>query len=505
MSLDAIVLLLSLTLVGLAFGVRRTDRWLAPLTLVVALIALAPGLWRYVSGPEVRGWNVFHYYLGAEYYPELGYFDLYPAALRADREGRNTFAQVQRVRNQSTYEVEDRELAESRFPPATRFSPERWRHFVADVAALSAHEEARDWTRIFADRGFNATPFWASVARPVTHLLPARRPVALKLLAGLDLVLLAVAGLTLLSAFGRRATLGVSLLFLLSPVDGERMIGGFLQYDWLVALVVGLAALARPPSRGRAVVAGVAFGYATLVRVFPVLFVATWLAPHALRWVRSGRVSRRNLTLATSFAGTLLLGFGLGCITPRGADAWREFAGKIGFHAERHVFGDQRVGLQHLFTSELGDLAGNSEERRASLEQKRPVVWGLGALLLATTALATLRRRGAAAFLLGMVPFYVLTVASRYYWAVLALLPLGAVGPRVGPRAFERTLGFVGLVFAVFYAARWAGAGRYGSYLVFDAALLVLTGVLLTALISRDRRAYVRLTRDGRAKARPGR
>lgn len=495
MSLDLIFALVSLALVVLAFAGPRRERWLAPLTVAVALLAVGPGLWRYVSGPEVRGWNVFHYYLGAEYYPELGYYDLYPATLRADREGKNAFAQVQRVRNQSTYEVEDRALAESRFLPTTRFSPARWRDFVADVAALSAHEETRDWTRIFADRGFNATPFWASVARPVTHLLPARRPVALKLLAGLDLVLLAVAGLVLLAAFGRDATLGIALLFVLSPVDGERMIGGFLQYDWLVAIVVGLAALARPPSRGRAVLAGVAFGYATLVRVFPLLFVVTWLAPHGLRWVRTGRVSRRNLLLAASFAGTLVAGFALGCATPRGADAWREFAGKIGFHAERHVFGDQRVGLQHLFTSEPGELAGNSEARRASLERLRPVVWGLGALLLATTVLANFRRRGAAAFLLGMVPFYVLTVASRYYWAVLALLPLGAVGPRVGPRAFERTLGFVGIVFAVFYAARWAGAGRYGSYLVFDAALLVLAGVLLTALISRDRRAFLRLRR----------
>ena len=31
-------------------------------------------------------WNVFHYYLGAKYFSEIGYFNLYPCALEADQE-----------------------------------------------------------------------------------------------------------------------------------------------------------------------------------------------------------------------------------------------------------------------------------------------------------------------------------------------------------------------------------------------------------------------------------
>lgn len=482
MTLDLILLGLSLALVGWAFGGSRRERWLGPLTLVAAVVVVGPGLWSYVASPAVRGWNVFHYYLGAEYFAELGYHDLYPAALRADQEDSNGFAGVTRVRNQATYEVEPRDRAAAAFEPAAHFTPERWRAFRADVAALSHHESPGDWKRIFVDRGFNATPFWSSAARAVTTLLPARRPVALKLLAGLDLVLLAVAGLALFSAFGTKGALAAILLFVLSPVDGERMIGGFLQYDWLAALALGLAA----QKRGHSVKAGVSFGYATLVRVFPVLFVVTLLTPNLVRWIRSGRVSRRALVLAGSFVATLALGFGIGCATPRGAQAWSEFVGKIGFHAERHVFGDQRVGLQHLFTSGVGDLADDAEERRSSLEQARPVLWALGGLLLAAAGLVNLRRRGTGAWLVGLVPFYVLTVASRYYWAVLAFLPLGAIGPRVGPRALPRTLGLAGLVFAAFYAARLAGAGRYGSYLVFDGALLGLAAVVLGALLRRD-------------------
>lgn len=492
MNFDLLRLVLSLGLVALAFGVPRRERWLPGFAIVVAGATAGPGLWRYIASPEVRGWNVFHYYLGAEYYAELGYFDLYPAALAADREGRDAFAAIHRVRDQNSYEVEDREVAAARFAPTAHFSPLRWQAFVADVAALADHEGREDWTRVFVDRGYNATPFWSSFARIFTHLLPARHPVALKLLAGLDLVLLTVAGLALLAAFGREATLAVTLLFLLSPVDGERMIGGFLQYDWLAALALGLAALARPPSRGRALGAGVAFGYATLVRVFPVLFVATLLAPAAWRWLRTGRLSKRHAFLAGSFAVTLAIGFGIGCATPRGADAWRQFAGKIGFHAERHVLGDQRVGLQHLFTSDPlagGDLADRPAEREAALARWRPLVWALGGLLLAAAGLVLRRRRGTAAFLLGLVPFYVLTVASRYYWATLAFLPLAARRPR----ASARILGLVAMTFAVFYGVRLAGAGRYGSYLVFDATLLGLAGVLLGSALARDHRVGLRL------------
>lgn len=488
---DGARLVLALALVAFAFALPGRRKWLAPLTLAVAVVTAGAGLWTYVSSPTVRGWNVFHYYLGAEYYGELGYSDLYPAALHADREGAGAFAEVTRVRDQLTYEVVRRSEAETDFDPAAHFTPERWRNFVADVEALSRHESPDDWKRIFTDRGYNATPFWSAAARGVTTLLPARRPVALKLLAGLDLVLLAVAGLALVWAFGTEGALATLLLFLLSPVDGERMIGGFLQYDWLAALALGLAAR----QRGRNLAAGVAFGYATLVRVFPVLFVATLLTPNLIRWVRRGRISRAALVLGSSFGVALLVGFGVGCTTSRGTDAWREFAGKIGFHAERHVFGDQRVGLQHLFTSQLGETPDGTGARRDALRASRPVVWVLGGSLLAGAGLVLLRRRGTAAFLIGLAPFYVLTVASRYYWAVLAFLPLGTLGPRSGRRALPHVLGLLGLLFAAFYAARIAGAGRYGSYLVFDAGLLILGLIVPGALLRRDWRTRSRLHR----------
>jgi|CXWL01.1.fsa_nt_gi hypothetical protein len=487
-SFDGARLVLALAVVAFALALPRRRTWLAPLAVAVAVATVGSALWSYVSSPAVRGWNVFHYYLGAEYYGELGYYDLYPAALHADREGVGAFAEVTRVRDQITYEVVRRSEAEADFDPAAHFTPERWRNFAADVEALSRHESEDDWKRIFTDRGYNATPFWSAAARGVTTLLPARRPVALKLLAGLDLVLLAVAGLALVSAFGTEGALATLLLFLLSPVDGERMIGGFLQYDWLAALALGLAAR----QRGRTLAAGIAFGYATLVRVFPVLFVAALLLPNLIRWVRRGRISRGALVLGGSFAVVLLVGFGVGCTTSRGVDAWREFAGKIGFHAERHVFGDQRVGLQHLFTSQLGETADGTGARRDALRASQPVVWLLGGSLLAAAGLVLLRRRGTAAFLVGLVPFYVLTVASRYYWAVLSFLPLG---PRSDRRALPHLLGLVGLLFAAFYAARLAGAGRYGSYLVFDAGLLFLGLIVLGALLRRDWRTLSRLHR----------
>ena len=53
-----------------------------------------------------RTWSHYHYYLGAKYFTELGYTDLYDQAIAVDGEGERRFAAIKWVRNLRTYDRE---------------------------------------------------------------------------------------------------------------------------------------------------------------------------------------------------------------------------------------------------------------------------------------------------------------------------------------------------------------------------------------------------------------
>jgi hypothetical protein len=508
LALSAILLLLPAG----RFGGPRRERaepartaWLAALAMAALLFAAGPQLVRYSTTPWVRVWNVFHYYLGAEYFGEVGYYDLYDAALAADAERDGYWSGVRRVRDQRSYEQVERDSTREALARG-RFSDPRWQRFGDDITGLQRHLSARGWRSVFTDRGYNASPFWTAVAHPLTHWLPASRPPALKLLAGLDLAVLAATFLLIGRTFGARAGWLALLLFALSPVDRNRMVGGFLQYDWLLAMAGAVCALRTR----RAGWAAVGLAYATLVRIFPLLLAVSYLAPAVLRWIRSGRLRRDALRFAAVLTLVGAIGFGIGCLTPRGPQAWLEFAGNIVHHGEHHTFGEQRVGLKHLFTHRWTspELEGGSGERRHSFEGQETLYRGVALALLAAWLGAVARRRGVAALLLGLVPFFALLVSSRYYWACLLLVPLtGSWGRRaaagsaqpsglaravVNPRALA--VGVLAL-FSLFYLAdALAEPSRYASYLLFNGLLLVALAAWVGGYLWRDRQARRRVS-----------
>ncbi len=451
--------------------------------LVSLTLSFSGDLPAFLTSGKVRVWNVYHYYLGAKYFEELGYTDLYDATLRADREGADYWREIRRVRNLETYEVEDRASSERRFDPAWSFGPERWREFRGDVEALSGQRSPRGWRGIFVDRGYNATPLWTVVGGTLARLAPAGRPLALKLLCSLDLVLLIATFWLLWRTFGARAAALVLLLLTLSPVNVNRFVGGFLQYDWFCAV----AASACFYRRGRAVTAAGTMAYAVLTRVFPILFVVAGLLPLARTWWRSRRPPRRQLLFAGAFAAWCALGLLASLPNGRGLDGWREFASGIRLHKESHVYGERRVGLQFLFTHELGslDFDESKSDRELIYRRQKGLYAASAAALLGYFLLVAWRRRSWNARLLGLVPTFALLVTSRYYWSYLALLPLA--GGRRGPPAVRaRWLGGAQLLlFAAFYAFESRNDDPYAGYFVFSALLLVYWVFVLAALARR--------------------
>lgn len=502
---------------GTAAAAAATS-WISPRArggalLVLALVTFLHGfgddLWRYLTTPTVRVWNVFHYYLGAEYFAELGYDDLYTAALYADAEGNDYWDPIDEVRNLATYAVEPRVLAELAYDPERHFTADRWQRFHRDVAALEIHRAPAGWVDIFRDRGYNPTPFWTAVAHPLTHALPASRLAALKALTSLDLWLYLGTFLLLARVFGLVPAATSLFFFAVTPVNVNRLIGGFLQYDWFCAVAIGVAGVARR----RPAVAALGLGYAALARVFPLALAGAVLLPDLARlWRQRGQLAtawraprhRFARRYANWLAVMLVAGFAWGCTTPRGFGAWQDFAERIRRHSAAHVTGEQRVGLQHAFTAPIaGDGAEEGGNRRDTLDRQRGLYRVVALLLVGGFVLVVGRRRRTEAALLALVVVFALAVASRYYWALLALLPLvarGGVDGRRRGRLLDVGQLLVYLGFGVTYLT-WGE--RYEAYVAFNGLLALLFATWLASWWWRDRAVRQRARRRLSAIARP--
>jgi len=174
----------------------------------------------------------------------------------------------------------------------------------------------------------------------------------------------------------------------------------------------------------------------------------------------------------------------------RGVDGWREFATGIRVHKESHLYGERRIGLQFLFTHELGsvDFDESRSERASIYDRQKGLYLSSAAVLLGFFTLVAWRQRSWNARLLGVVPIFTLFVTSRYYWSYLSLLPL--VGGRRGPPA-ARTRWLAGsqlMLFASFYAFELRQSDPYATYIALSALLAVYLGFSLAALAARSTR-----------------
>ena len=455
--------------------------------LAAASLAQAAGLdlWRFLTSAEVRVWNVYHYYLGAKYFDELGYHDLYTATLAADHGSASYWRRIDRVRDLRTYTVEPRAVAARGYDPEENFSGQRWQAFRDDVTALQTQRPARSWRGVFVDRGYNPSPFWTVIGEALAGRFAASNVVALKLLCSLDLLLLGATLALVRRTFGFRSLALAVLFFTLAPMNNGRLIGGFLQFDWLCAVAAGLC-YAR---RGRPLPAAALLAYATLARVFPVVLVASAALPAIVRWIRDGRLPRKVWAFFIAFTLFCALGVGIGCLTGRGPAAWVEFAHNLRGHNSDHLYGERRIGLPHVFTHDVRslDLDESKSQRRKLFEQQQGLYVATALVLLVAYLLVVQRRNLPDALLLGLLPFYVLAVSSRYYWGLLALLPLLA---RPGPAAALRRRHIdaaQAALFAGYYAFTLWRPERYAAYSLLNMLLIAFFLFASGLYLQRDR------------------
>jgi hypothetical protein len=475
-----------LSLVALALVVLR---WRRPGGLRPKIAGSALQLMAFVAamayfnfgGAHGRGyvhhWEQFHYDLGSKYFPELGYDGLYVASLAAQGESNPQLPPQPFLRDLRTNEVmPTAALREHALAVRQRFSAERWRHFVRDNQTFVEANAPEYLRQIRTDHGYNPTPTWTFTARLFSGWLPLSSGV-LPLLAAVDPILLLVLFVVLFRTYGSLVgCLAVILVGLGHPWRFDWVGGAFLRQDWLFAVGIGICALRRE----RCATAGACLAYATMVRVFPVLFLFGPAVVALRELLRDRRMPRWALRLAGGFAVTVVLCLGAGALTGRGPSAWPEFARNLEKH--RATWLTNNVGLKNLL------LYGPETVERRLVDWSLPEPWIHWQekmtrmaterhlwIVLATVTLVALAGVAAwplpkdAAAVLGVAVVFALLLTTCYYWQMLLLVPiLGRERATMGVLALSAALYGIqlrtGSFEAIFGAMSWGLALLFVSW-----------------------------------------
>ncbi len=468
--------------VGAAWADRTRAAWARPLTAALVGVAVAAsclGPARYVDevwhGERVRAWNIFHYHLGTQYFPELGYSELYNAVLAADDAHRRQtaapatdandpadFGFITRTRDMHSYAIIPRSRAVSQLD--AELSPAQLEALGRDSRALLPWLRASTWRSVLIDLGYNPAPPW-TLLRPLTQWISVEGP-GIWWIANSDLPLWIAMLLALAWGFGPRVASAAVIFLVAIPFNEARWTGGMLQYDWLASAVIGMALWRR----GWRVAAGIVLSWGAMTRGFPGLLMLPALG-QAAWWALRRLLSKTELSTPTptpllrgcaAFVIACSVLFALGHTTGQGATAWVQWTTKISQHAQTHpITSHERLGIKRLAlhapseSEPWGEVSGTPEAKLARIAHRgRP----LQLIALALFLPALLRRRGIDAMILMLYVAFVFSVTSRYYgstWLLLAALALP-------PPGTDRPQGWAGV---------WSGA-----------ALLAMPGAMAATL-----------------------
>lgn len=422
---------------------RAGRRLILALMLVMATGGMAFWL---LGGPgegerRNRG-DSYHYYIGAKYFPEVGYRGLYDCTLAAElAAGQVKNIGLRAVRDlRSMKLVRAVELAEHIYGCRARFSPERWRDFRADIGWFRRHTPPELWRDNLKDHGFNASPAWLLLGR----LFVAAGPVSqlrLRLLAGVDYLVLGLMWLLVFYTFGARRGLAAAAYWLSNlPARFSYSHGAIIRRPWLGLTVGAVCALRKE----RPLLAGLALGAAAQLRIFPLALLvgpALNLLPRLLGGTRPRfPLAHRGLALGVLLSLAVLVP---AATLAGGVDVWPRFVSKMKDHMATPLANnmglsvvasyDHRLRAARLHVGGKADRYSAWRDARARTYQtRRPVhVFLIGAFLMLLLFAVRGRPVWVSALLgVGLLPV-AMEVPSYYYSLLLGYGLLASPWPGV--------------------------------------------------------------------------
>ena len=343
----------------------------------------------------VHVWDTYHYHIGAKYFPELNFERLYACTevvgLESGRQEEVARRSITDLRTNMVVKTDDL-IANPEEQCKRYFTPERWKQFSADINSYRSWVNEQRWTDILHDHGYNATPVWTLMGmfwtntlsafdglvtpdipqwtnpktgttypgsaesviaarsgehsvlnryneglrlrggfedKPYTSYLGGRHVILLNLL---DPIFLALSCLIVWWAFGPRAFAIAAIVLGCNFPNRFYWTGGaFLRHDWLFFLVASICLLKKE----RPVLAGAAFAYTTLLRLFPGLVA---LGP-ALAAIEYYRVHRRfdlqfvKFVASGAVSSVLLVGLSFFFVDSASVSSYRAMATPVGDNA----------------------------------------------------------------------------------------------------------------------------------------------------------------------------
>lgn len=285
----------------------------------------------------LHAWDTYHYYIGAKYFEELGYKDLYNATAVADSESGYRDPAGQRwIRDLRTNELQPIEKILRRAEHYKNlFTPDRWQEFRHDIDYFREMYEQRvvPWSHVQRDHGFNATPAWILLGSTVANTGPIGN-LKITALVLIDFILLFIMWCMVWRTFGLEACC-VSLLFWGTSQQSSYAwtSASLLRFDWLLWSVCGICSL----KQGRFFTSGFFLAYATLLRIFPGAMIGALGLKLLIELVQKRDfrvpVSAQRFALGALVALCVLVP--LSTVTSgRGWNVWEEFYANSAKHLE---------------------------------------------------------------------------------------------------------------------------------------------------------------------------
>lgn len=375
-------------------------------------------------------WDTYHYLLGAKYYEELDYYNLYDCTVEAmgPRRVRNKVG----IRDLRTYGMSDAKAARERVDCEQEFGPERWEQFTSDVEAYISFSTPDYVRRMMRDHGYNGPPFHAAAAGFVAN----RFDVSLRAInraALLDAFGLMLMMALMTWAFGWKLGLLFGVYFVTNFVDRAGATGAsFFRVQWMVALGISMAMLHKKKYGWAAAL----LVLSSMLNVFPVLFAGAILAKMALEFVRTRslrpeyRQFFKSAVITTAVCGALSISYG------NGVSNYTHFFENMAHHSQGppNADGSRReripgygVGLKFafLYRGEHSKKTHNFPRKKKS-EQFKEVKWiykTVAAGLVGLSLLIALRLEDLeGSILVGFTTFFCLLGTVGYYFACASLL-----------------------------------------------------------------------------------
>lgn len=476
--------------------------------------------------------DIFHYYMGAKYSPEIGSLYLYPSCVIVDEENGKLY-KTSTIRNQNTYDFEP--ASEVRKEPErykALFSDKRWKEFEKDALFFRKLMGEKRWQRALRDKGYNATPTWNMVAYIITNNVkvgvdadaPADTDLGIRFLIMLDVSLIVIMFCVVWWAFGWRTTLFAIIFFGTNFMMNETHIkGSLLRLDWVTLMTMSVCML----KKGHYKTAGAMMGYAAMSRLFPAIFLfgigvkflLDFVSFSVLQFSGFFKTHKRDLTyfdLFVTFAVKFLLdffntqklrkyfelfvtfavvvtllvtlsvigdgGFEVRSTAGEPMGGWKVYLKLIEMHNDDVV--EVRTGFKYVFLNTYTNTLNHYGKFRAlknkQFHDNQAAWWTIQVLMLLATAYFVRKFEDYEALCCGFVPFFFL-VAPTFYYYVLLVVPLLLFAPKLKemPRAVGLAMMFAFSI--VGYMIRRHTGLNFSLFFWNSVMYMILAGYILYA------------------------